>query len=211
MSVKHVEVLVEEPSMEVALRLLLPRILGETSFAIYQNQCKNELIARLPQRLAGYANRRKNDSWFRDHCRIVVIVDRDDEDCKDLKARLEKAAKEAGLITRSTANNNTYTVVNRIAVEELEAWYFGDWKAVQTAYPKVVASVPSKSKYRNPDAITGGTCEALERVLRKFGYFKTGFRKIDAARAIGEHMVPSRNRSGSFQILCSALREIASA
>jgi hypothetical protein len=25
-------------------------------------------------------------------------------------------------------------VVNRLAIEELEAWYFGDWEAVRAAY-----------------------------------------------------------------------------
>jgi hypothetical protein len=35
MTVEHVELLVEEPSMEAALRLLLPRILGELSFEVY--------------------------------------------------------------------------------------------------------------------------------------------------------------------------------
>ena len=35
MSVEHVEVLVEEPSAEAALRLLLPRILGAMSFQVY--------------------------------------------------------------------------------------------------------------------------------------------------------------------------------
>ena len=51
MSVEHVEVLVEEPSMEAALSLLLPRLLGDLSFAVYSHQCKEELLARLPGRL----------------------------------------------------------------------------------------------------------------------------------------------------------------
>ena len=35
MSVAHVEVLVEEPSAEAALRILLPRMLGEATFQVY--------------------------------------------------------------------------------------------------------------------------------------------------------------------------------
>lgn len=38
------------------------------------------LLARLPERLRGYA------SWLPDTWRIVVIVDRDDADCTTLKA-----------------------------------------------------------------------------------------------------------------------------
>ena len=56
MSVGHIEVLVEEPSIESALRLLLPMMLNKTSFEIYTHQGKSELLERLPQRLRGYAN-----------------------------------------------------------------------------------------------------------------------------------------------------------
>lgn len=42
MSVAHVEVLVEEPSVEAALRALLPRLLGDVSFEIYPHQGKHD-------------------------------------------------------------------------------------------------------------------------------------------------------------------------
>ena len=74
--------------MEAALRLLLPKVLGDLSFEIYPHQCKDELLLRLPQRLRGCGQRRKSDSWFREHCRIVVVIDRDDNDCTTLKRRL---------------------------------------------------------------------------------------------------------------------------
>lgn len=54
MSVDHVEILVEEPSMETALRLLLPKMIGDLSFEIYPYQCKQDLLANLPDRLRGY-------------------------------------------------------------------------------------------------------------------------------------------------------------
>ena len=95
MTVEHVEVLVEEPSMEAALRVLLPRILQGVSSAIRQHQCKDELLARLPERLRGYA------SWLPQTSRIMVLIDRDNSDCRELKARLEQMAREAGLATRS--------------------------------------------------------------------------------------------------------------
>ena len=49
MAVSHVEVLVEEPSMEAALRLLLPRLLGAVSFAVHVHQGKYDLIDKLPE------------------------------------------------------------------------------------------------------------------------------------------------------------------
>lgn len=209
MTVEHVELLVEEPSMEAALRLLLPKVVGELSFEIYPHQCKDELLLRLPQRLRGYSQRRKSDAWFRDQCRIVVVIDRDDDDCARLKRRLEKMAHDAGLATRSSPRDGTYMVANRLAIEELEAWYFGDWEAVQAAYSRVPATVPSQAKYRHPDGISGGTWEAFERVLQKAGYYNGGLRKMEAARAVAAHMQPSRNTSPSFCTFRDVLLEIA--
>ena len=120
MTVSHVEVLVEEPSMEAALRVLLRRLLGELSFEVYPYQCKDDLLAKLHDRLRGYR------SWLPKDWRVVVVVDRDDDDCLALKKRMEQMAADAGLVTRSAARGGDYAVVNRLAIEELEAWYFGD-------------------------------------------------------------------------------------
>ncbi len=202
MRVEHVEILVEEPSMEAALRLLLPQMIGELSFEIYVHQCKEDLLNRLPERLRGYSR------WIPPDWRIVVLVDRDDDDCRRLKKRLEQMAVTAGLRTKSIVHNGNWMVVNRLAIEELEAWYFGDWTAVRSAYPRVSPHIPSKAKYREPDAIKGGTWETFENVLKKAGYFKGGLRKIEAARRIAEHMDAGRNRSRSFQVFRDVLREI---
>lgn len=202
--VDHIEFLVEEPSMEEALRLLLPRIIGDTSFAIYPHQCKDDLIASLPKRMKGYA------AWLPENYRVLVVIDRDDDNCVELKAELEHAASDANLFTRTQAGGQVYQVVNRIAVEELEAWFFGDWDAVRRAYPMVNPNVPNKQGYRDSDRIAGGTWEALERILKRAGYFKTGLRKIEAARSIAEHMNPAQNRSPSFQVFRAVLAEMTS-
>lgn len=202
--VTHVEILVEEPSMEAALRLIIPKISDALSFEIYPYRCKQDLLGKLPARLKGYA------AWLPQDWRIVVIVDRDDDDCAALKRQLEKAARDAGLISRTRRAGGGFQVVNRLAIEELEAWFFGDWDAVCAAYPGVDRNVPNKSKYRDPDAISGGTWEALERILRRAGHFQTGLRKIEAARAIAQHMNPAANRSRSFGAFRDALSEMSS-
>jgi len=94
-------------------------------------------------------------------------------------------------------------------VEELEAWFFGDVLAIHQAYPRVSPALAKKSAYRDPDAIKGGTWEAMERELKMAGYFKSGLAKIKAARAISANMVPSRNRSRSFQVFLSGLLDIS--
>lgn len=203
MTVDHLEILVEEPSMEVFLRSLLPRMLPDhISFDIHPYQCKDDLLCKLPNRLKGYA------AWLPATSLIVVIVDRDDDDCSDLKQEMEMMAEKAGLSTRSNRNNGHWKVVNRIAIEELEAWYFGDWVAVCEAYPRTNATIIRKEGFRDPDSISGGTWEAFERVLKKSGYFKNGLRKMDAARRVGERVDPRRNRSRSFQVFRDALLEV---
>jgi hypothetical protein len=201
MIVEHFEILVEEPSMEAALKVLLPKILVDCSFKIHPHQCKQDLLKHLPMRLRGYAR------WIPRNWRIVVIVDRDNDNCKRLKSRLERIASKADLTTRSSTQRCDWTVVNRIAIEELESWYFGDWNAVQRAYPRVAQTIPYKAKYRNPDNIKGGTWEAFERILQRAGYFTGGLRKIESAKEIASHMVPKNNKSHSFQIFLSALCE----
>ena len=109
MSVEHVEVLVEEPSMEAALRALLPRLLGEVSFEVYLHQGKQDLLKRLPDRLRGYAK------WLPPSYRVVVVVDRDNEDCRKLKTQLETMAAEAGLVTRAASKERKIEAARAIA------------------------------------------------------------------------------------------------
>ena len=96
----------------------------------------------------------------------MILIDEDRKNCYQLKERLEMTAREAGLVTKSSAPpNGNFQVVNRLAIEELEAWFFGDVKALRAAYPRVPESLQDQARYRDPDAIQGGTYEALERLL----------------------------------------------
>lgn len=202
----HLEILVEEFSMEVFLREFFVRYIpaGKT-FTLHSFQGKEDLLQKLPNRLKGYA------PWLPTDWRIMVVVDQDDDNCKELKQKLEIIAQQAGLSTRTRVGLCRWQVVNRIAVEELEAWYFGDWQAVRTAYPKVNPNIPKKAPYRRPDQIRGGTRETFERLMQRRGYFPGGLERIEAARTIGKYIDPSRNRSPSFQIffetVCEALGE----
>lgn len=196
-------VLVEEPSMEATLEILLPRM-TDSDFELRRFQCKDDLLKRLPAELQGYS------AWLPDDWALVVVIDRDSDDCHVLKSALEAMAARAGLTSKTTAGVGApFQIVNRIAIEELEAWFFGDWTAVRSAYPKVPETVPQKAPFRDPDAIKGGTWEALERVLQRAGYFKTGLRKVECARSVAEHMNIEQNTSPSFQRLREAVQAAA--
>ena len=203
MAVSHIEFLVEELSMEAFLNPLLSRCLPEgCTFRIHAHQGKPALLRKLKNRLKGYAS-----CLPQDH-RIVVIVDMDQDQCHQLKCKLEEACAQAGLQSRRAAGGPQWQVVTRIAVEELEAWYFGDWQAVCRAFPRVSPTVPRRSRYRNPDAIQGGTWEAFERVLKEFGHYRQGLPKLETATTMGKHMEPEDNCSPSFQAFWQALIEI---
>lgn len=200
----HLEVLVEEPSAQAALEELLPKLLpADASVAIHAHQGRPALLRKLPARLAAYAKMVWPD------LRIVVLVDRDQEDCRQLKERLEAMAIEAGLTTKSKAGGGVFQVVNRIAVEELEAWFFGDFEGFRMAYPRVRAGVARQTRYRDPDAIRGGTAEALGRILYRAGCLGSPeLPKISVAAAIGPHLDPARNNSRSFQCFCEGVRAL---
>jgi hypothetical protein len=163
------------------------------------------MLRNLLARLRGFK------SWLPKNWLLMVLVDRDQDRCEDLKNRLEAIATAAGLISKSTApSGSLFQVVNRIVIEELESWFFGDWEAVRREYPKVPSTIPSKEQYRDSDAIPGGTWEALERIFQRHGYFEAALRKIELARSVAPHMEPSRNTSRSFQVFREAI-EAASA
>ena len=139
----------------------------------------------------------------------MVLHDEDRQDCKKLKGRLEKIARDAGLTTQSRRRRDrAYQVLNRIVVEELEAWFFGDVPALVKAYPHVPLTLGERARFRDPDAIKGGTWEALERVLQEAGYYPRGLPKIETARSISAHMDPDRNTSRSFHLLRDSLRTL---
>jgi len=197
----HIEFLVEEPSAEAALFNIVPKVLEQNiSFKIHSYQGKQDLLKKLFRRLRGYR------PWLPEDWRIVVLIDADDEDCRVLKSNLEGVAQSAGLLTKSdVALGSNFQVLNRLVIEELEAWFFGDVEALHAAYPRVSLSLGRKARYRNPDAIRGGTWEALERELKRVGYYSSGISKISNARMVSVYMEPERNRSKSFQVFRQGL------
>ena len=106
--------LVEEPSMEALLQQLLPgRIPEDVTYEIHAFQGKDDLIHKLDSRLRSYAK------WLPEDWHIIVLVDRNGDDCLGLKQKLEDKASSAGLVSRSQTANRAWQLVNRIVIEEL--------------------------------------------------------------------------------------------
>jgi len=180
----HLELLVEEPSTEAALEILVPKIVkGKATHKVHVFQGKRDLLSNLPARLRGYA------PWLPQDWRIVVLIDEDRQNCAQLKGELEKICRQAGLHSKSNPRSRgVFNVVNRLAIEELEAWYFGDIDALVSAYPRIPSTLGKRRGFRDPDGVKGGTWEALERELIKAGYHRGGLQKVRAAREIAPHM-----------------------
>ena len=73
MMLEKLIVFVEEYSMEVALEILLPKMLGALDYQIITFSCKNELLKQLPERLKGYS------TWLPKSWSLLVLVDREDD------------------------------------------------------------------------------------------------------------------------------------
>ncbi len=187
--------------MRAALEALLPGLTaGQAPVSrIIEHR---SLLAELPARLRGYA--RQHDPALR----VLVLLDRDERDCHVLKARLEEAARLAGLATKTApAWDGRFRVVNRIVVAELESWFLGDVPALRAAFPGVPETLAARRGLRDPDAIQGGSWEMLLRVLQQAGHYPGASRlpKIEVARRVAAGMRPEANRSASFQAFRAGL------
>jgi hypothetical protein len=193
--VTHVEILVEEPSAELVLQALVPKIVDPgVSFAVRRFQGKQDLLKRLPGALRGYGARL---AW--EALRIVVLIDRDTDDCLKLKKTLVRMSEEAGL--------SADAVLHRIVIDELESWFLGDVPAMRTAYERLPKDFGKQARYRDPDD-TGKASRALEDHLRSKGYHRNGLAKTVVAEAVAPHMDIENNRSKSFQVFRDGLRRL---
>ncbi|MFE9251565.1 DUF4276 family protein [Streptomyces sp. NPDC007088] len=201
------EILLEEPSAEILVQKLAPVVVPSAqegvNFATRVFQGKHDMLRKLPQRLAGYG------SWAAEgDCRCLILLDRDDDDCMELKTRLVgivNSVKGLEYLEGAKAVSGGHVKV-RIACEEIEAWMFGDPEALRAAYPKLPRAFEKKSIYREPDEIKGGTWERMERLLQGSGYFPGGLRKMELARTVAPYMNPKNNNSTSFLHFCQALQ-----
>lgn len=202
----HLEILVEERSAEVALQNIIPHIVGDSvSFRVITHQGKADLLNKLAPKLRAYSK------WITEEIKIVVLVDLDRDDCKKLKKKLNKISEDAGLTIKTSIGelSSEFQILNRIAIEELEAWFFGDKKAIKKTYKKVNPNELDKPRYSNPDTISN-TWEELERLLQKFHYYPGGLSKIQNAQVISKNMDVKNNSSKSFNVFRDGLLQIVS-
>jgi hypothetical protein len=214
----HFEFLVEDSSGRELLEILLPLLLGEQgvnhSWRIHSyrgigrlpkeilrprsDAYKRILLDRLPQILRGLSRCDGVDA-------IVVLIDADKRPCAAFLAELLDVARKCGAAAKT---------MFRLAIEEIEAWYFGDEVAILEAYPKANMKI-----IRNyvPDSICD-TWETLADAIvvggrdtvMRIGGPHAGDYKHEWARTIGPRLSIERNRSPSFRKFCEGVRRKSS-
>ncbi len=174
--------LLEERSMKVLLDGLLPRLFPDMDFLCIPHEGKKDLEKSIPRKLR---------AWRGMTTRFVVVQDNDGSDCRRLKSKLADLCSDSG---------RSDTMI-RIAVQELEAWYFGDTEALSRAFKNdKLKNLNKKARYRNPDTIPKPS-DAIARLVPEF-------QKVSGARRLAEFLSRKNNRSTSYNVFLTGLEQL---
>ena len=175
----------EEPSAREMLAGLLPRMLPtHISFRCVVFEGKQDLEKRLPGKLHGWQT--PEDTLF------VVLRDKDQGDCVQIKERLVTICRDAG---------KPRTLV-RIACHELESWYLGDLAAVEQGLNiNGLTRYQGKVKYKNPDRIASPAQE-IQRLT------ENRYQKVSGSRSIGPYLNLDGNASHSFSVFIGGIQRL---
>ena len=197
-----IDILVEEPSMKGFLEPVLPKIIfPPDTWSIHVLSC---FKTKLEKRLRGFTHQDPGKY------RIIIISDLDRKDCREMKQWLEDIVHRAGLHTKTNPHlDGSYSVITRLAIQELESWILGDFHAIHAVYSRVPETLGTHSKYKTPDNV-GNTWESLHALLKKDGYCGDIYPKIEVARKVAPHIDPQMNQSQSFQIFLQGLNILLS-
>jgi hypothetical protein len=200
-----IHALVEGPSERAFLESWARRLLPGHDIVVYPHQGKGvlpsdlarppdrhnrALLHQLPAKLRAFA-----ESLDPETERVLVLVDADDDSCVDLNRDINRAAQQLA---------PGISVLVRVAIEETEAFYLGDLRALALAFPGADMDL---ARAYEADSICA-TAEYFGRVVND-----GGSNKVAWAEAMGPRVtvVAARSRSPSFRALCRGLRRLVAA
>jgi hypothetical protein len=146
------------------------------------------LLDQLPAKLRAYGRALNPETD-----RVMVLLDQDSDDCRELKARL------TAVLSRCSPRPDA---LFRIAIEETEAFYLGDQEAIKKAFPQ--AKIYRLKGYVQ-DSVCG-TWEVFQQVIGAKVEDKVGWGERMAAHLGTEWR---RNQSPSFRQFCLGLLRLA--
>lgn len=211
----HIEILAEDSSGEKLLHVLLPQLIGPqgdphtwrlhaykgigripSGLVTKADPSKRMLLDQLPKLLRGYGRTPGIDA-------VVVVLDADKRDCAQFLSELKAAA--------ATCQPAPYTLF-RLAIEEIEAWYFGDQEALLAAYPRakrdVLGMYVQDSACDTWELLADAVHVGGSAAIKKSGWPLPGQVKHEWAEKIGPLMDTERNISPSFAKLRDGLRQL---
>ena len=177
---KQLVFLLEEESMKALLDVLLPQILPQgINFLCIPHEGKQDLEKSIPRKLR---------AWQTPGTSFIIVRDKDQADCLEVKKRLVNLCAQAG---RSDS-------LIRIACHELESWFLGDLSAVEKAFNiKKLSEQQKNRKYKEPDKLSNAS-EELEKLVK-------GYHKVSGAKKIAACMTIPQNYSHSFNCFISGV------
>ena len=153
------------------------------------NSRNRGLLDQLPSKLRGYGS-----SHF--PCCVVVLVDSDNDNCRDLKADLIDVYRRI--------DPKPSCVLFRIAVEETESWFIADGSAIKKAYPNADLNKIQKSP---PDSIIGAW-ENLAKALGRNPEECIGADKKEWAVKISPYLDLENPKSPSLKAFLMGINKI---
>jgi hypothetical protein len=214
----HFEILVEGQSERTALEPLLTKMLGaygsSHTWRIHKHRGIGDLpldptlppdprnptlLHNLPSKLRAYGKS------LGDNEVVIVLVDLDDKpDCRAFKQQLVDLLNQCHPLPRCKF---------RIAIEELEAWYFGDQNALLTAYPHanrhILATYVQDSQCGTWEKLADTIYPGGLAALKSKGAIQCLEQKRFWARDICPHMRIDINTSPSFNSFRDAITDYA--
>ncbi|WP_446351438.1 hypothetical protein [Coleofasciculus sp. F4-SAH-05] len=215
----HFEILVEDSSGKTALEIIVPKIIGDKhTFNVHSykgigripqglksksDPKKRILLDQLPRLIQGYG--KTFAGYPAGYPAVVLIIcDLDNRCLKTFRKEL------LDVVDNCSPSPETHFC---IAIEEGEAWYLGDVKAVKAAYPNAKDAL---LKSYNSDSICG-TWETLAdalyvggcQKLSGLGWQAIGEEKNNWAKRISPCMDVDKNQSPSFCYFRNKLRGLS--
>lgn len=175
--------LLEEPSAQELLKVIVPQIIGDTyptRYIVFDG--KQDLEKRLTFKLKHYCN---------PAAVFVVVRDQDSGDCIKIKTELQKKCEESG----------KHHFLIRIPCHELETFYLADLSAVEKAFGVFVTKLQNRKKYRNPDTLSNAK-EELQKLC-------PAYTEVAGSKKIAPFMSVSNTRSISFFHLVNGIKKIS--
>ncbi len=209
----HIKFCIEDSSGKRFLDNLLPKMISDAAITWRVHGYGG--VGRLPRNLVGAVDPKKkalldvlpklvrgciSTPWID---ALVLIVDSDSRDPSTFADELKSAVSAFGV---------TKPVEFFLAVEEMEAWYFGDAQAIFAAYPRAKAQVVQNYVQDSVCGTWEWLADATEvggaASLKAKGWPASGEVKHEWAENISAFMNPANNVSPSFMAFREGLRNL---